>query len=171
MNKKNNLSESLEDYLETILALEDEKKVARSKDIADNLGIQRGSVTGALKNLAKKNLINYEPYGFVTLTAEGKKIAKKITHRHRVIKDFLFRILQVSADKAEETACKIEHALDETTFKKFVKFISFIDECPRTGTSWIDSFVNHSTKKTTEEKKCRECIQSCLEEMSHKSAG
>ncbi len=104
MNKKAELSESLEDYLETILELEEEKKVARSKDIADKLGIQRGSVTGALKNLAKKKLIDYEPYGFVTLTDKGKKIAKEIALRHSVIKDFLFRILASGMLKIDENA-------------------------------------------------------------------
>ncbi len=170
MSKKEGLSESLEDYLETILELEEDKKVARSKDIADKLGIQRGSVTGALKNLAKKKLIDYEPYGFVTLTNQGKKIAKEIALRHSVIKDFLYRILQVDAEKAEDAACRIEHALDESTFKKFVQFISFIDECPRTGDSWINSFVNHSSGKSVEEKKCKECLQKCMDEMTKKSS-
>ena len=56
------LSESLENYLETILELEKANKVARAKDIADKLNLQRGSVTGALKSLAAAGLINYHPY-------------------------------------------------------------------------------------------------------------
>jgi len=75
MNQKNLLSESLEDYLETILKLQTTKTVARSKDIAEELNIKRGSVTGMLKKLAANKMINYEPYGYVTLTAKGKKIA------------------------------------------------------------------------------------------------
>ncbi|MBT7260387.1 MAG: metal-dependent transcriptional regulator, partial [Desulfobacula sp.] len=71
MIKKESLSENLEDYLETILALQTQKTVARSKDIAKKLDIKRGSVTGMLKKLADNKLINYEPYGYVTLTPEG----------------------------------------------------------------------------------------------------
>ena len=56
------LSESLEDYLEIILALEKVNKVARVKDIAEKMGVLRGSVTGALKNLAEKGLINYAAF-------------------------------------------------------------------------------------------------------------
>ncbi len=117
------LSESLEDYLETILELQQTKTVARSKDIAEKLDIKRGSVTGMLKKLAKNKLINYEPYGYVTLTPEGKKIATEIEKRHLFLKDFFLRILKVDEPTAEKTACQIEHAMDTETFKKFRKFI------------------------------------------------
>ena len=62
MTKSLDLSESLEDYLETILQLQTTNTVARSKDIAERLDIKRGSVTGMLKKLAAQELINYEPY-------------------------------------------------------------------------------------------------------------
>lgn len=61
MNYQYDLSESLEDYLETILDLQKKNKVARSKDIAEKLSIKRGSVTGMLKKLANQELINYQP--------------------------------------------------------------------------------------------------------------
>ena len=54
MEEDPKLSESLEDYLEVILDLEETHKVARAKDIAEKLGIQRGSVTGALKESGRK---------------------------------------------------------------------------------------------------------------------
>jgi len=81
MKKSDELSESLEDYLEVILKLEQSQKVARAKDIAARMEVQRGSVTSALKNLKEKKLINYEQYSFITLTPKGKKLAKEITHR------------------------------------------------------------------------------------------
>lgn len=43
MKKNTVLSESLEDYLEVILALEQAHKVARVKDIAEKIGVQIGS--------------------------------------------------------------------------------------------------------------------------------
>ncbi len=61
MEKTIPLSENIEDYLETILELQTQKTVARSKDIAERLDIKRGSVTGMLKKLAALKLINYEP--------------------------------------------------------------------------------------------------------------
>ena len=66
--KSDNLSASLEDYLEAILNLTSESNVARSKDIAKLLSVSRSSVTGALRVLKKKGLANYKPYDYVTLT-------------------------------------------------------------------------------------------------------
>ncbi len=123
MTTHSNLSESLEDYLETILELQKTKTVARSKDIAEKLDIKRGSVTGMLKKLAQNKLINYEPYGYVTLTPEGKKIATEIEKRHIFLKDFFFRVLKVDEKIADKTACQMEHAMDNKTFKRLKAFI------------------------------------------------
>jgi DtxR family Mn-dependent transcriptional regulator len=130
MAQKNQLSESLEDYLEIILELQRTKTVARSKDIAEKMDIKRGSVTGMLKKLAENKLINYEPYGYVTLTPEGKKIAVEIEHRHIFLKDFFYRILKVDEETSDRTACQMEHAMNKQTFKKFRDFIKKIDTCP-----------------------------------------
>ena len=126
MTKELDLSESLEDYLETILELQTTNTVARSKDIAEKLNIKRGSVTGMLKKLATQELINYEPYGYVTLTAKGKKIAQEIEGRHQVFRDFLHDIVGVDEQTADETACRIEHAMNAATFKKFKAFIESV---------------------------------------------
>ena len=123
MANNKHLSESLEDYLETILELQETKTVARSKDIAEKLSIKRGSVTGMLKKLAQNKLINYEPYGYVTLTPEGRKIAVEIEKRHIFLKDFFLRVLKVDETTAEKTACHMEHAMDKQTFEKFKAFI------------------------------------------------
>lgn len=137
MDSNKALSESLEDYLETILILQTTKTVARSKDIAERLDIKRGSVTGMLKKLAANGMINYEPYGYVTLTPKGKKIAKEIESRHLIFKDFLMRILQIEEDSADESACRMEHAMDKDTFKRFSEFVNFVDASPEFLNKWL----------------------------------
>jgi DtxR family transcriptional regulator, Mn-dependent transcriptional regulator len=157
------LSESLEDYLETILWLEQTNKVARVKDIAEKLGVLRGSVTGALKTLAEKGLINYEPYSFITLTRKGAGIAKEIARRHEVIKDFLQCVLLLPPGKAEENACRMEHAMDKAVIDRLVRFIEYIHRCPRTGEDWIEAFVNFYSKDKQDPKKCKKCLEACME--------
>ncbi len=71
------LSASLEDYIEAIYHIVEEKLVARSKDIATRLDVSRASVTEALRALAKKELINYAPYEAITMTEQGRKIARR----------------------------------------------------------------------------------------------
>ena len=98
MSKK--LTPSLEDYLETIFHLESANQQAKAKDIASSLGVKRASVTGALKILAEKGLINYQPYSKITLTPEGFRQASRIVHRHKVIADFLENFLGLDKEKA-----------------------------------------------------------------------
>jgi len=128
MTEQLGLSESLEDYLETILELQIQNTVARSKDIAESLDIKRGSVTGMLKKLAAQDLINYEPYGYVTLTPKGEKIAKEVTTRHNVFRHFLIKYVELDEQIAEETACRMEHAMGHEDFLKFKAFVSKLDD-------------------------------------------
>jgi DtxR family Mn-dependent transcriptional regulator len=152
------LSESLEDYLEAILNLEKTSKVARTKDIAEKLSVKPGSVTGSLKVLGEKGLINYSPYSFITLTPQGKKIAQEIRNRHQTLKHFLHKILQVDDATAEATACRMEHAIDPESLEKLVCFVDFIQSCPRTGPDWLERFTEHCASETPHGEKCAPCL-------------
>ncbi len=154
MKENIGLSESLEDYLEVILKLEQAQKVARAKDIAEKMNVQRGSVTGALKNLKEKKLINYEPYSFITLTPKGKKLAREITRRHAVLKDFLFNVLQIDIETAEATACRMEHAIDKKTLERLVCFIDYVHKFPKAGEDWIKSFIKYCKSVEQDLEKC-----------------
>jgi DtxR family Mn-dependent transcriptional regulator len=144
MDEQMDLSESMENYLETILDLQKTNKVARAKDIADQLEVKRGTVSGALKVLKEKDLINYSPYSFITLTEEGREIAELIHQRHKVLHDFLQNVLQIEADKADKTACRMEHA---------------IDSCPRKGDGLLDSFIHYLKTSKLDRQKCKKCIK------------
>ena len=152
------LSESIQTYLEVILDLEKDQKVARAKDIAERLGVQRGSVSGALKNLEEKGLINYKPYSFITLTKVGKGIAVEISQRHEILKDFLLNVLQIDPETAETTACRMEHVIDKKTIDRLVCFIEYVHTCPRAGKAWLDSFINYCQSHERDQEKCSRCI-------------
>ena len=53
--------------------------------------------------------------GYISLTADGLHIAKKIYERHTVLTDFLVR-LGVNPEIAAEDACKIEHDISDESF-------------------------------------------------------
>ena len=160
--KTDRLSESLEDYLEVIIDLEKTQKVARVRDIAERLGVLRGSVTGALKNLNEKGLINHEPYGYITLTTLGAKMASEVTRRHSVIKDFLFNVLQLGDDAAEANACRMEHAMDKGAIDRLVEFIDYVNNCPRAGQDWILSFVKACSSGDLDPQKCNDCLDDAV---------
>ena len=94
-----NLTASLEDYMEAIFHLVDEKQAARARDIAQRLQVNRSSVTGALQSLAQKGLVNYEPYEAITLTQKGVAVAKDVVRRHEVLRDFLVKVFGTGGGK------------------------------------------------------------------------
>ena len=109
MKENTKLSASLENYLRAIYYIVKEKQAARVKDVSKYLEIGASSVSEALKNLADKGVINYEPYGIITLTPEGQEIAERIIERHSIICNFLENVLLVDKSEIEENASKIEH--------------------------------------------------------------
>lgn len=140
MSTADAISHQLEDYLEAILQLTEEKRVARVSDIANAMGVQMPSVTGALKHLAQHGLVNYEPYQHVTLTAAGAEIARAMVRRHDVLKRFMSQVLALPEDIAEHDACGMEHALSDETLNRLIQFLEFIESCPRAGGGLIENF-------------------------------
>lgn len=145
-NRKNTLTASQEDYLEAIFDLLQTTPVARSKDIAVRLGVRAASVTGALRQLAGQGYIEHAVYGFVTLTPEGRRLAADVAKRHAMLNDFLTRILALPATEAEETACRLEHALPASVHQRLVRFVEFLDACPVHPGGWqlrFSYFLEH----------------------------
>ena len=116
------LSASLEDYLEAILQLERSSRVARVSEIADALHVSRPSVTGALKTLTARGLVDHARYGHVTLTEVGVDIAADVERRHVAIRDFLTSVLAIPLEQAEVAACRMEHVLDRDVLARFVQY-------------------------------------------------
>ncbi len=80
------LTNSQEEYLKTIYILENSNKKIRVTDIAKKLNITKPSVNRAIKMLKEINLIEYEAYGDILLTNEGKQYAKEILKKKAICK-------------------------------------------------------------------------------------
>lgn len=119
------LSATQENYLESIFALEEKSGSAHVLDIAASVGVHKSTVTAALKTLSAKGLVNYAPYGAVTCTPEGRRIAGRVAHSHEVIRDFLQEILLVDPEAAEENACRMEHVMDPDVMDRLVLFARY----------------------------------------------
>ena len=124
----NKLTESLENYLETIGMLIRKNKIARVKDISKELDVKNSSVNIALNVLADKGLIIHEKYGYVELTDEGKKIADDIQHKEDVLLRFFTEILGVDKEIALKDACRMEHTISDETLAKLIFFIGKVDK-------------------------------------------
>ena len=114
--------ESREDYLEAILQLSDENHLPKSIDVANKLGFSKPSISIAMKKLKEDKLIEIDEKGYIHLTSEGHLVALKTLEKHEYLKSFFISI-GVDEVKAEDTACKIEHSIDEDTFNKIKNYI------------------------------------------------
>lgn len=132
------LSASLEDYLETIFFLSRDEGKARPKDIAERMGVRAASVTGALKALGEKGLINYAPYASATLTDEGREVAAHIAGKHEALLHFFTQVLGIDADEAEEFACSMEHNIPDHILQRFKRYAEYTEKCARFDASWMD---------------------------------
>ena len=140
--KKEKLSSSIEDYLETIYILKQNSDVVRVRDISKMMGVSMPSVHQALHTLNEAGLIEHENYGYIKLTAKGRDTGVKIYHRHRMLIKFFTEILNVPFAIAEKDACLIEHNISSETLKRWVTFIKFVDTYPYPGKpDWIKKRV------------------------------
>ena len=112
--------ESMEDYLETILLLQQKNGHVRSIDIANELEYTKASVSVAMKGLREKELVTMTDTGYITLTDSGLKRAKNVLERHTLLANCLIK-LGVSEQVAMEDACKMEHDISEETFEALKK--------------------------------------------------
>jgi DtxR family Mn-dependent transcriptional regulator len=140
------LTSVMEDYLEAIFDLDQEKKVVRVRDIANRLDVKMPTVTSMLKTLSGRGLVHYEKYEYVELTKEGNALGKEIHRRHVILYHFLTDILSVPAKTADKEACMMEHALGSDTLGRITSFMAFIQQCLRTDKSWLEHF--ETSKKT-----------------------
>lgn len=117
-------TQSTEKYLEAIFRLERKNGAVRVKDIATELGLQKGSVSGALKKLDERGLIVYPPYQPINLTDEGRRIAEYIVWRHGILTRFLAEVLQMAPDEAESAGRRLGYAVEEKVIVRMLNFMA-----------------------------------------------
>lgn len=116
-------TENLEEYMELFYALNQRGDPIRTKTVAEEMGTTKGNVSQALSKLKKRGLIDYEPYGEISLTPGGRKIGREINLKHTTTEKFLIEFLNVPPKRAHDEACKLEHALSSDTISKLTSFM------------------------------------------------
>lgn len=87
-------------------------------DLAAQLGVTPSTVSANLKKLARDGYIDYEPYGSIDLTDEGRGIAVEIVRRHRILETYLVRLLGLSWDQVHDEADRLEHAVSDVVLDR-----------------------------------------------------
>ncbi len=110
------MNKSAEDYIKTIYLLKERLGCVRSVDIAKEMSFSKASVSVAMSNLRKKNIVRMKKNGEIELTPEGIKAAREICEKHSTLSDFLMTVAKVDEKIAKEDAHQIGHYLSPSTY-------------------------------------------------------
>lgn len=115
---------SMEDYLERIYKLIDEKGYARVSDIAEGLEVHPSSVTKMIQKLDKDEYVIYEKYRGLVLTSKGKKIGKRLVDRHHLLEEFL-EMIGVDEENIYKDVEGIEHHLSWDSITRIAALVDY----------------------------------------------
>lgn len=121
---------TMEDYLERIFDLIEEKGYARVTDIAEALDVHPSTVTRMVQRLDEHRFIDYERYRGLVLTAKGEQLGRAVRDRHRALEGFL-RLLGVDDESVVQTDTEgIEHHVSPQTLQALTELLVFFESHP-----------------------------------------
>lgn len=106
-----------EDYLEAVLILQKKQGMVRSVDLARYMGFSKPSISHAVGVLKNGGFLTVDGDGFLHLTDIGREVAEKVYERHWFFTEQLVAA-GVDLETAEQEACRMEHAISDTSFQK-----------------------------------------------------
>ena len=121
---------AVQDYLKAIHELNVGGGSAATSLIAERLGVAAGSVTGMLKRLASRGLVEHVPYYGARLTDTGETEAIRLIRRHRVLELFLVQVLGYGWDEVHEEAERLEHAVSDLLIERMAAVLGDPAEDP-----------------------------------------
>ncbi|NCU17252.1 transcriptional regulator MntR [Pallidibacillus pasinlerensis] len=120
---------SMEDYIEQIYLLIENKGYARVSDIAEALSVHPSSVTKMVQKLDKSEYLIYEKYRGLVLTSKGKKIGKRLVYRHELLEQFL-EMIGVEHENIYNDVEGIEHHLSWNAIDRIGDLVQYFEENP-----------------------------------------
>lgn len=128
-SEKKILTSSLEDYLEMIYRICLEEGYTRINQLADKLNVRPSSTTKIVQKLCKLELVDYQKYGIIQLTEDGKTIGEFLLKRHEIIQEFL-KNLGIEDTLLKDTEL-IEHDVSQSTLKAIYSLNKFLSDNPQ----------------------------------------
>lgn len=130
MHGESTITVSIEEYLEQIYRLGKQKEAVTTCDLARRLKVSPASVTGMLKRLSERGLIQYQPYQGVSLTEEGRAIALQTIRRHELVERLLTDVLKLPWHLADAEACRLEHHITPQVEECLATLLNHPLTCP-----------------------------------------
>ena len=124
------LHDTTEEYLETILSLEEEGVVPMRARLVERLGISAASVSETVGRLVEGGWVELAGDRRLSLTAKGRGLATTIVRRHRLAERLLVDVIGLEWEKVHAEAARWEHAISADVEEKLVLLLGDPATCP-----------------------------------------
>jgi DtxR family transcriptional regulator, iron-dependent repressor len=119
----------VEEYLETIFALEEEGIPVIQARLAERLGKAAPSVSEMLDRLESDGLIARSARQ-ITMTDKGAALAEGVVRKHRLAERLLVDVIGLDWDKAHVEAGRWEHVISDDVEERLVVLLGNPTTCP-----------------------------------------
>ena len=126
LHNSNQLTDSMEDYLEMICRTSEKEGYVRMSQLAEALNVKPSSCTKMVANLRDAGYVDYQKYGLIKPTVKGKEMGEYLLHRHQVLTNFLSYVNQT--DEELEEVEQIEHYLKKETVANIEKLLNKLEK-------------------------------------------
>ena len=114
----NDLVDTTEMYLRTILELEEEGVPPLRARIAERLHQSGPTVSQTVARMERDGLLTVENDRHLLLTEKGRRAAIGVMRKHRLAELLLVNVIGMPYEEAHDEACRWEHVMSDTVEKK-----------------------------------------------------
>lgn len=124
------MHDATEEYLETILELEEEGITPIRARLVERLGVSAPSVSEQVHRLVEGGYTELLDDRSLRLTDKGRQLATTIVRRHRLAERLLVDVIGLEWEKAHREADRWEHAISADVEEKLVALLGDPATCP-----------------------------------------
>ncbi len=124
------MHDTTEEYLESILAIEEEGVVPMRARLVERLGLSAAAVSETIGRLSENGFVELQSDRSLHLTEKGRRLATTVVRRHRLAERLLVDVIGLEWEKVHREADRWEHAISADVEEKLVELLGDPATCP-----------------------------------------
>jgi DtxR family transcriptional regulator, Mn-dependent transcriptional regulator len=124
------MHDTTEEYLETILSIEEEGIVPMRARLVERLGLSAAAVSETIARLEDQGFVDLLGDRSLQLTEKGRGLATTVVRRHRLAERLLVDVIGLEWEKVHAEAARWEHAISSDVEEKLVELLGDPATCP-----------------------------------------
>src|SRR5215475_9762189 len=124
------MHDTTEEYLESILAIEEEGVVPMRARLVERLGLSAAAVSETIGRLSEHGYVELHGDRSLHLTDKGRSLATTVVRRHRLAERLLVDVIGLEWEKVHREADRWEHAISSDVEEKLVELLGDPATCP-----------------------------------------